>query len=297
MKKLILIVLSIFILCSCTTLEKKCDLIAIAWRDDIRSDEFASLYDYLSSTGADVIVLEKTTSEDIEYYSDGSLSDLYLNFDFSLSDETALILKETRSIDVSDIVEEVDLVVFSGGADISPSLYKNDYEVTFDSKYNPERDVSDYLLMRYCLDNDIPTLAICRGMQMMGVVSGARLIDDIPAFFGSRGFDGDGIHLSKEGEKTFHYIDISEGNIISESMNEHVEVSSSHHQAIDPEHLGSLSPLAYSNAGGVEIIEAAAVADKPNIIGVQFHPEYYNGIKMKEEGEVLLMNIISQFNN
>ncbi|MBQ1890499.1 MAG: gamma-glutamyl-gamma-aminobutyrate hydrolase family protein, partial [Selenomonas sp.] len=53
--------------------------------------------------------------------------------------------------------------------------------------YSAERDVSDYLLMSYCLEKDVPVLAICRGMQMLSVVSGADIIQDIPTYMSGLG--------------------------------------------------------------------------------------------------------------
>ena len=55
--------------------------------------------------------------------------------------------------------------------------------------YSAERDVSDYLLMSYCLGKDIPILAICGGMQMLSVVSGADMLRDIPYYLREQGID------------------------------------------------------------------------------------------------------------
>jgi putative glutamine amidotransferase len=41
--------------------------------------------------------------------------------------------------------------------------------------------------MAYCLDNDIPVMGFCRGMQMLGVISGAEVIQDIPTYFEQQG--------------------------------------------------------------------------------------------------------------
>ena len=56
-----------------------------------------------------------------------------------------------------------------------------------DSDYSAERDVSDYLLFSYCLEKNIPILAICRGMQMLSIVSGAEIVQDIPRWFAEEG--------------------------------------------------------------------------------------------------------------
>ena len=85
-----------------------------------------------------------------------------------------------------DAVKDIGFVVFTGGEDISPSLFYEPepwHGVVEEIDYNAERDVSDYLTMSYCLDHDIPVLGSCRGMQMLAVVSGAEIMQDIPSYF------------------------------------------------------------------------------------------------------------------
>ena len=64
--------------------------------------------------------------------------------------------------------------------------------------YNAERDVSDYLTMSYCLDNDIPVMGLCRGMQMLPVISGAEMIQDLPAYFAESGIKYDYQHRNEK---------------------------------------------------------------------------------------------------
>lgn len=263
MKKLILILLALATLISCATARKDIPVAAIAWRDDSKSVKYQRLVAYLEDNGFSVVMLPKTQSDELEYI-DGNLSDEYLNYDFSLSEEAVEILKHT---DVKLNLDAFDLIVFSGGEDISPTLYRDDYEPGFDYIYNAERDTSDYLLMRYCIDNDIPTLAICRGMQMLAIASGLTLIEDIPTTYPNL----EDIHRWNNGDYSFHGITKADGTIIA-------EVASAHHQAISFEDGFSLNITETCGP----IIEGIIRSDKHMIIGVQYHPEYYSDHKDME---------------
>ena len=92
--------------------------------------------------------------------------------------------------------------------DRSPSLYavqEDWHHVEAEIDYNAARDVSDYLTMAYCLDHDIPILGFCRGSQMLGVVSGATMIQDLPVWFASHNLDYNYEHRREisEGERIF----------------------------------------------------------------------------------------------
>ena len=78
-------------------------------------------------------------------------------------------------------MQGIDGVFFTGGEDVSPSLFaKPQTEANEGEEINATRDISDYTLMAYCLENDVPTLGACRGEQVLGIVSGAGFIQDIP---------------------------------------------------------------------------------------------------------------------
>lgn len=283
------IVISIAVLLSsCATNGKDDFTIGIAWRDDTKSEAFQRVYDYLS-TEADVVILPKTTTSDLEYY-DGNISDEYLNLDFSLSNECAEIVRNTNNIAAPGL-SNVDLIVFTGGEDISPSLYKSEYELSDIAKYNPERDVSDYLLMKYAYSHGIPIFGICRGLQMMGVVSGATLVDDIPTLLSSLGSDNEYIHRTEDGKYAFHSIDVLPGNTIK-SLEKLSLVASSHHQSVDYSTISTMRILAIENNRGAMIVESAMLPSKSLALGIQFHPEYYTkGSRCYKESIALLKEI------
>jgi anthranilate/para-aminobenzoate synthase component II len=72
-----------------------------------------------------------------------------------------------------DLTEDTDVVIFSGGADVSPELYG---ERNVGSYCNPTRD-------EYCVGLfeafKGPKIGICRGAQFLNVVSGGRMWQDV----------------------------------------------------------------------------------------------------------------------
>lgn len=277
-RSILLIILSVLFVASCATVETDDMTIGIAWRPDEKSNSYKRVYDYLSSLGNDVVMLGLATSSDLEYYGT-SLSDDYLNYDFSLSSDAAEILKETDDIKIDEI-DSVDLIVFTGGEDVSPSLYGEDFLLD-DPVYNPDRDSSDYLTMRYALENDIPIFCICRGMQMLGALEGGKLIMDLPEYLDEDIY----AHRTIEGSYTFHSLE-TDDNLLSSLSS----VASSHHQSIDIDNPGLLTIT--STYKGV--VESVTLDGGAFVYGVQFHPEYfvYTDGKERDESLALLRDIL-----
>ncbi len=70
--------------------------------------------------------------------------------------------------DGDDIVDRVDAVVITGGADLDPAHYGQDPLPTV-SVPDPERDASEFALLRRAWELDGPVLGVCRGLQVMAV--------------------------------------------------------------------------------------------------------------------------------
>jgi putative glutamine amidotransferase len=187
-----------------------------------------------------------------------------------------------RASNAADVMDGVDAVIFPGGEDISNTLYANYVEPVTNEAVNPVRDVSDYLLMDYCINKKVPILCICRGEQMLGVYSGAPLIQDIPLYCKTVGLNNADTHRMPPGtpHRTYARHDVSitdNGSLIHGIVraNRIKGVPSWHHQAI---YSTTGTPLkvtaSYTDPEGLCIIEAVERTDVPFAIGVQFHPEY-----------------------
>ncbi len=89
-----------------------------------------------------------------------------------------LVLKPERDA-LPDALERCDGVLLTGGADVDPSRYgEADRHSTVE--IDAERDEYEIGLTRLALDRDLPLLAICRGVQLLNIVAGGTLVQDIP---------------------------------------------------------------------------------------------------------------------
>jgi carbamoylphosphate synthase small subunit len=72
-----------------------------------------------------------------------------------------------------------ELLVFTGGADVAPSLYGDAQHPT--TGIHPSRDVQETTLFRIALNRKIPMVGICRGGQFLNVMSGGRMYQHVSA--------------------------------------------------------------------------------------------------------------------
>ncbi|MDO5846462.1 MAG: gamma-glutamyl-gamma-aminobutyrate hydrolase family protein [Methanocorpusculum sp.] len=183
------------------------------------------------------------------------------------------------------VLQDVDAVIFTGGADILPAMYGEADRGKIEDA-NPARDASDKLLFAAALDENLPILAICRGMQMMNVVFGGVLYQDLPQEFGDAVMhrSADQIDFAR------HTITVAKGSRLSGMVSAgELNVNSWHHQGVKEVGAG-LIVTAVSPDGLVEGLEAE---DKDFVVGVQFHPEWDEGAvfagmfaELKRRGEM-----------
>ena len=160
-------------------------------------------------------------------------------------------------------LDALDGVVIAGGTDIDPGRYGGDRTPAV-LIADAERDESEIAFTRGLLERDLPTLFVCRGMQVLNVTLGGTLHPHIPDL----GI-GD-IHRDHEGYWAYHDIEATEGSRVAEAMGAtSVMTYSGHHQAIDAVAEG-LSVTATAPDG---MIEALEVDGASWAVGVQWHPE------------------------
>lgn len=139
--------------------------------------------------------------------------------------------------------------------------------ITYPQAYNDPLDTSNFWMMSAVLEADQPALAVCRGLQVLNVVSGGSLYQDIPTQFLS-----DVIHRGPaDGKMVEHNITVETDTTLARLIGAgQIAIPSSHHQGIKTLGAG-LFVMARSSDGFVEAVERA---DKKFIVGLQFHPEY-----------------------
>lgn len=152
-------------------------------------------------------------------------------------------------------------LVISGGDDIHPALYQQAPEGK--AHYDPERDALESEYIAYAFANNLPILGICRGYQLMNVIRGGNLFADIRNM---RRVTKNRASLLPT--KTVHLIP---GSLLHKVFGRNtIKVNSLHHQAIQD--LGdNIQPIAFDND---QIAQAISASDLPNMLGVQWHPEY-----------------------
>ncbi len=161
------------------------------------------------------------------------------------------------------LLDRFDALLLVGGGDVAPERY-GQHPVAEIYGVEPDRDDFEISLLHRALDRDVPTLCICRGMQVMNVAFGGDLLQHLPTDdrFMSHG-------VPTDAEALLHDVKLLAGSRVAELAGaEVVSASSHHHQGID--RLGEgLRATGWSEDGLVEAIES----ERGWIVGAQWHPE------------------------
>ena len=171
-------------------------------------------------------------------------------------------------IELAALLDRIDGLVLSGGADINP-LYLGEDPIPQLGSINPRRDRMEILLTRLAYDRQLPILGICRGIQVLTAVLGGKLYQDIQA----QSESSFPIKHSQDLARgvASHFVDAVPGSIVQTLLGDRFAVNSFHHQAVSK--CGPLlRPTAYSADG---IIEAVESTEYKSVVGVQWHPECF----------------------
>lgn len=260
-------------------------LIGISWRADTDSEFFVNVVEAIRVAGGIPVLLPQVMHKDLEYDRDNVLLNA-ADEQGALTSNVAELLKNDgwKKSNAASVVADVDAVVFTGGEDISSQLFAIPevwHGIEEEKDYNVTRDANDFMLMDYCLEYNIPILGLCRGMQMLSVVSGAKIIQDIPTFMANLGIDYDYEHRNeKETPDSYrdyesHDVVIKEGSIAYKFSNDTLiqGAPSWHHQAVESVDGTHLTVTGTVNINGIEMIEIVERVDKDFAVGLQYHPE------------------------
>lgn len=178
--------------------------------------------------------------------------------------ETRLLLPDSPER-VPATLDSIDGLLITGGADIHPPRYNRDPDpdAGLDDPAHAQ-DEWEIALMRGAMERDMPVLGICRGMQLLNVVSGGQLIQHLPGHRREDGIPG----------SAYHRVYLSPGSKLAAILGAggFVRVNSRHHQGVsEPLKAPSLMASAYSLSDG--LIEALESPHHDWVIGVQWHNE------------------------
>lgn len=156
------------------------------------------------------------------------------------------------------LLDLCDGIVLTGGGDVEPVAYGAEHDGS--SKYtDAERDAWDTRLMRMVVAREIPTLGVCRGLQVANVAFGGTLVQHLD------GHEAD--HLAYD---TAHTVVVEPGTRLAALLGHgEAEVNSLHHQAVET--LGPGIRAVATSADGV--VEAIELEGSDHFLAVQWHPE------------------------
>jgi putative glutamine amidotransferase len=164
---------------------------------------------------------------------------------------------------VEETLDALDGLIFSGGIDIDPAVYGAERDETTDPAQK-HRDAGELALLEAALARDLPTLAICRGFQLLNVLRGGDLVQDLPAALGHSG------HREVLGAFSEHPVEVTDGTRLASILGpRHPGVRSSHHQGIGRVGEG-LVETAWAEDGSLEGLEDPS---KQFAVAVLWHPE------------------------
>jgi putative glutamine amidotransferase len=163
-------------------------------------------------------------------------------------------------------LEGVAGLVLTGGEDMDPALYGQAPHPAAGAPH-VMRDQYEIALCRAARDRSVPTLAICRGAQVMNVALGGTLVQDIPDQV--RGAIPHAPLNMRD--KRVHRVRIDERSLLAAAIGTtDITVNSSHHQSVDRVPDG-LRVNARADDGVIEGLESTDPAWW--MVGVQWHPE------------------------
>ncbi len=166
----------------------------------------------------------------------------------------------------AEYISRLDGILFTGGVDVDPSRY-GETVLNESVEIDLRRDSIEFLYAEAALLRRLPIMAICRGEQLMNVVLGGSLYQDLPSQK-----PGDIPHRQKTDSRyPTHSISVAPGSILHRAMGEtELMVNTSHHQAVKRPS-DKVVVTAYSPDGVVEAYESGIKGQW--ILAVQFHPE------------------------
>lgn len=167
----------------------------------------------------------------------------------------------------AELLERVDGLVLTGGADINPALYAEEPHPML-GPVSDIRDQWEIALIRAAQRRAIPVLAICRGAQVLNVALGGTLLQDLPSQRPSDiNHDPDRPRNSR-----IHGVELQSESRLARAIGvTHLDVNSVHHQAIERV-AAELRVVAVASDGVIEGVESAADSQWW-CVGVQWHPE------------------------
>ncbi len=174
------------------------------------------------------------------------------------------ILHDLSMLDT--LLPRLDGLLLSGGVDIEPAIFG---EAPHPLSDQPDRELDEIELMlaSWALQEDIPTLGVCRGMQVLNVALGGTLYQDIHDLC-----PGSLHHSNRQQPRDHlaHRVNVLPGSLVEQLLGPGpFMVNSLHHQAVNKPGQG----VVISGKADDGIAEMLEVTGHRFVVAAQFHPE------------------------
>jgi len=170
------------------------------------------------------------------------------------------------------IYARLDGIVFPGGEDVDPRAYHEE-PIGQLNVIEPRRDRVEIVLARWAAEDDLPTLGICRGQQLLNVALGGSLYQDLH-HQKVQALE----HANRDGrsrDQIIHSVRLDPDSRLAQMIDEtEVKVNSLHHRAVKD----LAPPLRVTGTADDGVIEALEAPDRRFLIAVQWHPEEITAI-------------------
>lgn len=176
-----------------------------------------------------------------------------------------ILIPYMESAKLEIILDSIDGLLVPGGVDIDAKLFNQELHPE-SGKIDPLWDQLDLTMIKGSLVRELPILAICRGCQILNVVCGGTLIQDIASYIKRP------VKHEQQAPKWYatHEIKLTKDTLLAEIFAvEQLRVNSFHHQSV-----AELAPgFCCSAVASDGVIEAIESTEHKFVIGVQWHPE------------------------
>lgn len=167
------------------------------------------------------------------------------------------VLLPSAASSVTAILERVDGLLLTGGADIHPARYR-EWSGPYEHPIDPQRDEFEIELVHEAMRLRLPILGVCRGAQLLNVALGGALHLHLPSH-----------SMHEAGAEPGHHVRIAPDSRLREAIgSDSIWVNSMHHQAVAEPGAG-LRVVAWSDDGTPEAVEHELAP----VMGIQWHPE------------------------
>ena len=168
---------------------------------------------------------------------------------------------------VSNIADQLNGLILTGGPDLPIKIYGGaPYDLKGEEPMHPARVSFDRKIFDAFAKRNKPILAICAGIQLINVMNGGTLYEDVPSQL-----KGALDHGDYKGPVVNHAVEIHQSSLLRNVLGSNTPtVNSTHHQGIRD--LGkNLTPVAYAPDGLIEAVES--VNGEAKFLAIQWHPE------------------------